>query len=251
MRHDMFKVIVERPRLKGWSKVKTGGSTALSEDSAEELPTAKISLKRDAIYKTWYGGKDLNENLMPLKRFFRSKVGCLWNKVFSEVCQNLPLDSTVKRHVRQHISDFVATNCWMAKSGKIMQNSQYGVIELFKDFYVLNTDGILRYKQRSKKFKYKEAKTVPTVEANKQKFVLVDNIWYELAQYQQPAKLGYWWSGKEPKFCVMFPHIRDVYGNIHTEVVASANQTRPILVKGKQANKKQLKVIRRQLEEAN
>jgi hypothetical protein len=40
--------------------------------------------------------KALNENLAPLRRYLLKQIGRPWNKVFSEICQNLRVDSVVQ-----------------------------------------------------------------------------------------------------------------------------------------------------------
>jgi hypothetical protein len=55
------------------------------------------------------GGKWFGENLRPLERWLRSNVGRPWDAVYSEICEVLPADSVVKKHVRDHLGDFVLT----------------------------------------------------------------------------------------------------------------------------------------------
>ncbi len=60
--------------------------------------------------------KWLNENLAPLKRFLGKQVGRPWDKVYSEIAENLKPTSTVQQHVRDHIEDFVALKTTGARS---------------------------------------------------------------------------------------------------------------------------------------
>src|SRR4051812_32542010 len=102
MREDMAKVIVERPRG-GWRlKSPKGYRKRWRKFAAEEMP------KKESIKRPWAsGGKWLSEHLAPLRRFLWSQVGRPWDKVFSEICQHIRLDSAVQSHVRDHLKDFV------------------------------------------------------------------------------------------------------------------------------------------------
>ena len=99
MRDDMARVIVERPRIPDhrWRK---GRARPL-----DDLPSHE-GMRRPYV-RTW-GGKELNENLRPLRRYLERQVGRPWNKVYAEIAANLRVDNTVQQHVRDHLHDFVA-----------------------------------------------------------------------------------------------------------------------------------------------
>ncbi len=100
MRRDMFKIIVERPRF-----FPPGGSTrGRTPRSLEEAP-GKQGIRRRHKERT---SKQLNDNLAPLRRYLLKQVGRPWNKVFSEICRDLRVDSAVQRHLRVHLDDYVA-----------------------------------------------------------------------------------------------------------------------------------------------
>jgi hypothetical protein len=42
-----------------------------------------------------------------LRRFLHKQVGRPWDKVLSEICEFIRLDSAVQSHVRDHLEDFV------------------------------------------------------------------------------------------------------------------------------------------------
>ncbi len=123
MRQDMYKVIVERPRRKGWDAdndrhiSKQRLRHLVQEDcNDEELELGQI----DRLWKT----KKLNENLSPLVRFLRKNVGRPWDEVYSELRENLRMDSAVQYHVVQHLRYFVHLDVVMGDDGHIYR--EYG-----------------------------------------------------------------------------------------------------------------------------
>jgi hypothetical protein len=104
MRPDMKKVVTERPRVGGGYKSPKGDMRAWSRYDAEETP------KREAIRRKWQsgpGGKVFTDVLGPLYRYLLKQVGRPWDKVYSEIAQNLPKTSVQNRHVYTHVWQFV------------------------------------------------------------------------------------------------------------------------------------------------
>jgi len=87
MRHDMAKVIVERPRWGGGMKFQRNAERKWQRVPLDERPRA------EAIKERWRQSKvtlkQLNENLAPLRRFLRSRVGRPWDEVYSEICERI------------------------------------------------------------------------------------------------------------------------------------------------------------------
>jgi hypothetical protein len=140
----MAKVIVERSRhggdggksrpRKGWYK-----NTAL-----EDRPT-KEGMKRP------YGwGKELNENLEPLKRYLRSHVGRSWNDVYSEISQNLRPTNAVQQHVRDHVRWEVELHARIV-DGKVYDQPRWGETYPMRkgELYVHPETGILSEVKRT------------------------------------------------------------------------------------------------------
>ena len=118
MRKDMFKVIVERPRRGARFRV---NRSRLTGDEA--LPS-RVGMKRfRKINHT--DTKELNENLAPLKRFLMKQVGRPWNKVYSEICEHLDANNTVKQHVRDHLKDFIVTKVAIGRDGAWMNGNDH------------------------------------------------------------------------------------------------------------------------------
>ncbi len=142
MRKDMFKVIVERPRLGARFRI----NRARLADS-EALPS-RVGMKRfRKLNRT--DTKMLNENLAPLKRYLMKQVGRPWNKVYSEICKNLDASNTVKQHVRDHLQDFVVLKVAVGRDGAWMNgNEQPGWkmnnLPWRQPLYVDPNDGLLK-----------------------------------------------------------------------------------------------------------
>src|SRR4051812_29056576 len=97
MRHDMAKVIVERPRHGGGAKYPRAAFRSDSHRQMEDHP------RRTSAKRPWMefgrGQKHLNENLAPLRRYLRSQVGRPWDKVYSEIRERINPDSAVQLHI--------------------------------------------------------------------------------------------------------------------------------------------------------
>lgn len=139
----MAKVIVERPRIGG--KYNRKGRNPKSFDDQP---------KRESMKKMHKDRKSLNENLKPLVRFLESRVGANWDKVYSEICENIKLDSAVQKHVRDHVFDYVFVNVEI-KDKKVFSGRRYSgsIRELYNgDLYVDPKTNILKqYKIKNDK----------------------------------------------------------------------------------------------------
>jgi len=102
MRSDMAKVIVERPRR--------GGGARYARGSQPDGPSMELWRRREGMKTAWRDRKTLNENLAPLWRFLRSRIGRPWDKVYSEVCERINKNSAVQLHVWQHLMQEVITD---------------------------------------------------------------------------------------------------------------------------------------------
>jgi hypothetical protein len=141
MREDMFKVIVERPR---WGS-RHAPKTKLRYDKA---PGRKRATGRRMALESSGWTKHLNENLAPLKRYLGKQVGRPWDKVYSEISQHLDTGSTVKQHVRDHLTDFILTNVTVARDGSFMASNHWGQPmapeHWWSELYVDPNDGLIK-----------------------------------------------------------------------------------------------------------
>lgn len=182
MRSDMFKVIVERPRVGG----KYSREPKLYiKGEAEDLP------KQESISKKWkihYGGKNLNENLSPLKRFLRSRIGQRWDDVWSEICEQLDNGSAVKKHVKDHAIQYVETNILMVDGNPYYHSMSYksgGWRPLYSrnrwtEFYVNPDTGILctAPKEPEKPLKPDWWKTIKCDDGSYHEYL--DGVWWNV-----------------------------------------------------------------------
>lgn len=102
MREDMAKVIVERPRIGDRSRSAASRVTRFHQRPIDEWH------RREGMGSRYRRRtRHLNENLAPLRRFLRSRVGRPWDEVYSEVCQRINRNSAVQLHIWQHLWDYV------------------------------------------------------------------------------------------------------------------------------------------------
>lgn len=104
MRSDMAKVIVERPRYKGREPSFNARKSAFerrSRDRTDHEVLAKTMPTR------MFGTRCLNENLKPLLRFLRRRVGKPWNDVHAELSARLAPRRAIDAHVLDHVKHFV------------------------------------------------------------------------------------------------------------------------------------------------
>lgn len=148
MRKDMKNVLVERPRLGHSLKnfetkvsrqsVKNMVKAFVDEmEDPEDLDLSDVEECNNAFFtkgerqtiKPKVGSrKSLNENLRPLRRFLRSKLGKNWDVIYSEIAANVNRDSAVQQHIIDHLK-------WEVSIPNVTSN-----------FYLLETScGILPY----------------------------------------------------------------------------------------------------------
>ena len=92
-----------------------------------------------------YAEKSLNENLAPLLRFLRRRVGRPWDRVYAEITERVSGDSAVQRHILEHVFDFVERNV-RTIDGVLCHSAQWlGVRPLeSRALYVCPRTGYLR-----------------------------------------------------------------------------------------------------------
>lgn len=172
----MSKVIVEKSR-RGGKYTRKGRSL-----SFDDLP------KKESIRMPYgHNRKSLNENLNPLRRYLEANVGKKWDKVFSDICKNIKLDSAVQKHVRDHVFDYVHVNVEIGEKGQVLGQRRYGgtIRELFdKDMYVHPETGILKVYRAKNKYTYKpnpfEKNLAIFLERQECKFLLENKVPFKM-----------------------------------------------------------------------
>jgi hypothetical protein len=105
MRSDMYKVIVERPRLIHGNWLRGGREDGFRQCLANEETAHKVSMRTGHRNRKWP-----NENLAPLRRFLMSCAGRPWNKVRSELLAGIDQRNTVQQHIFTHVEQYVLTD---------------------------------------------------------------------------------------------------------------------------------------------
>lgn len=106
MRKDMFKVIVERGRY--------GGHGARKRRAPRDIEDVPARGHRRAAAESG-DRKSLNETLAPLRRFIEGQEGRPWDKVYSELRENIKPGNTVQEHVLEHIENFIELQVELVK----------------------------------------------------------------------------------------------------------------------------------------
>ena len=192
MRKDMFKVIVERPRRGAGFRV-----NRMRHKGEDDLPS-RVGMKRFRALNGTYT-KGLNENLAPLKRYLMKQTGRPWSKVYSEICENLDADHTVKQHVRDHLQDYVVTKVAIGRDGEWINGNDrsfypVGRTTWHQPLYVDPKDGLLKrsdklwkklgidatpYWRRRREEWQRSGPNIHRIDDNTE-LHCIDGIWYEI-----------------------------------------------------------------------
>lgn len=217
MREDMFKVIVERPRLVNSNGYSRDGRKFRNDEHAP----GRLGMKRGYVQRP----KWLNENLAPLKRYLEKQVNRPWDKVYGEIRATIDARSTVKQHILQHIGDFVAIDThWVETSdgGQVIVRGRWPrgdvpIEEVMVELFVHPRTGILLRNRRFVSWDRRARQARATeqarhtaecrdIDAHRQ-FRRIDGIWYEVTLDTLPP----------PR-----THMRNTDSGVTTEVVYDA-----------------------------
>jgi hypothetical protein len=102
MRADMFKVIVERPRLIHGNWLGGGREVGFRQFIASEERPRKMGIRAGHVNRKWP-----NENLAPLRRFLMSNAGRPWDKVRAELLLHVDQRNAVQQHILAHVDNYV------------------------------------------------------------------------------------------------------------------------------------------------
>jgi hypothetical protein len=196
MREDMFKVIVERPRLVNSNGYNRDGRKFRNNEDAPHI----LGMKRGYGHRKW-----LNENLAPLKRYLAKQVNRPWNKVYSEIRETIDARSTVKQHILQHIDNFVERGThWVdtpdggqiVVRGRGWPRNEILLEESRVELYVHPRTGILSRNRRfvtynARNRKVQQAKQSEQLKVRREldeftQLHCIDGIWYEVVLAELP-----------------------------------------------------------------
>jgi len=174
MKKEMSKIIVERERSHNIGLKNPKGYK-------KRLKSLENAPKRESMRKRWKASawhKELTECLGPLYRWLNSKVGQLWDKVHSELCENLKRESAIQDHVRDHAEWYVEKNVIMVK-GVPHDSSFFPLLwSRGRQLYVHPKTGILCQIPRRKVEKKKEENFI--IIGSLQQIHKISGIWYLL-----------------------------------------------------------------------
>lgn len=203
-----------------------------------------------------YEEKSFSDVLGPIDGYLRSAVGRPWNDVYSELSANLGKFSWPLRHILAvHIN--VETNTYRGADGKVWACNKYGVEKLTPgwsrpQFYVEPESGILQVVTARRRWPEQRSANNNFLLSDGRSAVLIDKIWY-IGNYEfvpDPVDSGGFKTsvyGLGTKYEQRFTRYRES-GPVKIEAVwpdYRFGHGRMMFRKQKQANKKELREVRR------
>ena len=195
MRSDMGKLITERERGGSRSKSMKHGASVRWEghDASYDDQPKRAKVSRYGQYG--YDAKEFSDVLPPLYGYLRKQVGRPWNKVYSELCQNLDKRKLTHVHVFTHVFQFVGRDVRRCTDGIYREKGQIrgrldanGVYEEYgyaaPELYVHPRTGILHKNKKEGKHARKareerEKKHDQLRFPDGREWKKIDGIWYD------------------------------------------------------------------------
>lgn len=263
MRSDFDKVIIERPRRGG-----DGGKSIPSKKYKKNWEKYKYddyegSPRKESISRPYgWERKEFNDHLSPLYRYLHKQVGKKWDDVWSEICKNFPLTSLTADHFRDHVKMAVATHVLMINNKP--HTVDYTVFPLDNRFYVHPDTGILCFQPKSESWQKRENRVNSQKPVEKfldvknkmgvdyeAEYHLINGLWYEIKLGRfKFAKVGL--NRSEHIDAETGKFIKDVFNFQVTYLTGDPRKyMNDVYGKSKrQLNKKELKVLKKLLEES-
>lgn len=143
MRKDMDKVLVTTPRVgSSWRNGEVRANRRVErEGKYDDLPSYSSMKPKSGSWDR----KSLNEYLNPLVRYLAKNCDRPWDKVYSEICENMDRRGAVQDHIFQHLFDYVELHP-IIENGRPHSTGYKGLYRLYKNgwtFYV-NKYGLLK-----------------------------------------------------------------------------------------------------------
>ena len=147
MRHDMAKVVTERPRHGHGNPSRKWGLRLREHDfDADDHGPTRAPIARGHQYG-WHA-KEFSDLLGPLRRYLHTQVGRPWNNVWSDITRNLDHRSLSGRHIVSHVLWDVERNTWLGEDGRVYRRRSSDTVPV-SGFYVHPRTGLLRYARES------------------------------------------------------------------------------------------------------
>ncbi len=149
MREDMYKVVIEKPRVGSHlrSKKYSWSTGSYDPDRHDDQPS-RVSSSRHRQYG--WDARSFTDVLGPLRRFLEKAVGRPWNDVYSEINASLDASTVTGRHIFTHVWQFVEKEVTMHKG--VAYTTVYG--RPIRGMYIHPKTGILcmaRYETKAQR----------------------------------------------------------------------------------------------------
>ncbi|MEK7559679.1 MAG: hypothetical protein AAB522_00035 [Patescibacteria group bacterium] len=152
MRNDFSRIVIESPRRGSWMPNRKTRLRITENNYNPEvhdlLPTRESMCRINRITGWFY--KEFTDVIGPINRFLKSRLGQMWDDVFSEIAKAIPANSPQPIwHVRKdHIMEYVERHCFVGPDGKIWSKHWFVRPEQPVDgFYVHPETGRLEYQE--------------------------------------------------------------------------------------------------------
>lgn len=192
MKDYFAEQITERPRSGGRYKTPKGYNRRWQYCDLDEQP------KKEKIRQKWEDGyeKQFTDLIGPLYGYLRKNVGCHWDDVYSEICEQLPSNSIQGIHIRQHVEWAVEKNVAIINGVACHgEGRTYGMpLASNKDtFYVHPDTGILCKGPTKKKNRWSCLnKGKGIVIDDTHQYHCIDGVWYLVTLKHYGPELAYW-----------------------------------------------------------
>jgi len=124
VRRDMKKVLVGRPRSRGWNKgrwvCRRAKFVRLDEDLEAVDDFSRRIIPMKGVKRDYWWQKKLADHLRPLCRYLDKQVGRSWNEVWQDICASTDARSTLGWHLRFHVLMEVETETSIDQIGSIV-----------------------------------------------------------------------------------------------------------------------------------
>lgn len=165
MRKDMKDIIVDvRGYHDSWGEqdLKYDGDY---EDAPKKERMRTISTRRSGLRDA------------PLRRYLGKQVGRHWNQIWSEICEEADIRTSLGRRLRHQIAYYVETDLELV-DGQLEAKTKWGMGYYYFGLYVHPETGILEEKKYEEHIW--EKKPLTKFRRDNKAYEIVDGFWYEV-----------------------------------------------------------------------